>query len=159
MVELLEGVRTGRDCPRSAPLAAADPSMGAAGPQGRERAPREAIDGENCVIRCAITASPPQPLLRGDAQRIRRLRFLRATSVAARLSGEGCLYCPFDLTARLMVACDTPNSRASSRCDFTVCRWARHSMKRACSARMVSTWASVSALGRPIVLLPVAAAR
>jgi hypothetical protein len=35
--------------------------MGAAGPQGRERASREAIDSENRVIRCANTASPPRP--------------------------------------------------------------------------------------------------
>jgi len=33
--------------------------MGAAGPQGRERVSREAIDSENRVIRCANTASPP----------------------------------------------------------------------------------------------------
>ena len=32
--------------------------MGVAGPQGRERASREAIDSENRVIRCAKTASP-----------------------------------------------------------------------------------------------------
>jgi hypothetical protein len=34
-------------------------SMGAAGPQGRERASREAIDSANGVIPCAETASPP----------------------------------------------------------------------------------------------------
>jgi hypothetical protein len=32
--------------------------MGEAGPQGRERASRDAIDGENRVIRCAITGKP-----------------------------------------------------------------------------------------------------
>jgi len=33
--------------------------MGVAGPQGRERAPREAIDSKTGVIPCEGTASPP----------------------------------------------------------------------------------------------------
>jgi len=33
--------------------------MGVAGPQGRERATREAIDSKTGVIPCAETASPP----------------------------------------------------------------------------------------------------
>jgi hypothetical protein len=33
--------------------------MGEAGPKGRKRALRAAIDGENGVIPCANTASPP----------------------------------------------------------------------------------------------------
>src|SRR5437016_13329799 len=59
MVELLESVKSGRDCPRRAPHAAAQLSMGVAGPQGRERATREAIDSKTGVIPCAETASPP----------------------------------------------------------------------------------------------------
>src|SRR5207253_5065964 len=59
MVELLEGVKSGRDCPRRAPHAAAQLSMGVAGPQGHERATREAIDSKTGVIPCAETASPP----------------------------------------------------------------------------------------------------
>jgi len=59
MVELLESVKSGRDCPVPAPHAAAQLSMGVAGPQGRERAPREAIDSKTGVIPCAETASPP----------------------------------------------------------------------------------------------------
>jgi hypothetical protein len=44
----------------SEPHAAAQPSMGVKpARQGRERASREAIDGETGVIRCADTASPP----------------------------------------------------------------------------------------------------
>jgi hypothetical protein len=35
--------------------------MGEAGPKGRKRASRVAIDGENGVIPCANTASPPFP--------------------------------------------------------------------------------------------------
>src|SRR5437016_1649233 len=63
MVELLESVKSGRDCPRRAPHAAAQLSMGVAGPQGRERATREAIDSKTGVIPCAETASPPPLLL------------------------------------------------------------------------------------------------
>ena len=40
---------SGRDCPRRGPHAAPQLSMGEAGPQGRERASREAIDSEDGV--------------------------------------------------------------------------------------------------------------
>jgi hypothetical protein len=100
-----------------------------------------------CMIRRCV-------FFRRLAHQIRRRRARRAASVAARRSGEGCLYCPFDRTARLMVPCETPNSRANCRWDFTVRRKACHCMNLECSARMTSTWASESARGRPVVLLP-----
>jgi hypothetical protein len=69
------------------------------------------------------------------------------------------VYCPFDRTARLMVACEKPNSRASCRCDFTVWRRARQPMKPGMLGHDDLTWSSVSAPGRPIVLLPAGGVR